>query len=260
MKRCMICGGTFHPDKIDGLIQCDTCRFTTTNLDLSQDELKKLYSADYYHGEEYADYLADKEIIQKNFQKRIKRLGKFLKDMQDKTLFEVGCAYGFFLEKAKVYFRETEGIDISEDATKDAREVLHQNAHTGDFATFTTDTKFDVLCMWDTIEHLESPDLYLEKANAILKKDGYICITTGDIGSLNAKIRGRKWRQIHPPTHLHYFSRDTLTKLLERKGFKVEDISYPGNIISVNTALYTIFCLKSNHSKVYNFFKKIGIT
>lgn len=259
-KSCLICGGKYKESKIKGLVQCDSCGFLTTNLELSLDEIKKLYSADYYHGEEYADYLSDKEIIQHNFRKRIKRISRVLPDMKEKSLFEIGCAYGFFLETAGEYFRDTEGIDISEDAVQYAKDTLKQKAHAGDFSEFESSRKYDIVCMWDTIEHLENPDLYVEKANSLLEKDGYICITTGDVGSLNARMRGRKWRQIHPPTHLHYFSRKTLTLLLEKKGFKVVDASYPANTLSVNTILYTLFCIKSHHEKLYHFFKKLGIT
>ena len=60
--------------------------------------------------------------------------------------------------------------------------------------------------MWDTIEHLKRPDLFVQKAAADLRPGGLIALTTGDIGSLNARLRGARWRMIHPPTHLHYFS------------------------------------------------------
>ncbi len=259
-KNCLVCGGSFQESRIKGLVQCKDCGFLTTNLELTEEEIKQLYSANDYHGEEYADYLSDKEIIQHNFRKRIKRIGKFVPDRNRLHLFEIGCAYGFFLEAAKAFFCDTEGIDISEDAVKYARETLGQNAHDGDFAAFYSGKKYDIVCMWDTIEHLEKPEVYVEKACGLLNTGGYICITTGDAGSLNARIRGRKWRQIHPPTHLHYFSRKTLSLLLQKKGFEVVDISYPANTISVNTILYTLLCIKSSHEKMYRFFKKLGIT
>lgn len=257
-KKCLVCGGTYRKSKLTGLVECDSCGFVTTNLELTNEEIKRLYSADYYHGEEYADYVSDKKIIQNNLKKRIKRIKKDFPSGGD--LFEIGCAYGFFLEIAKEYFGSTEGIDISDDAVDYAREYLKQNAHAGDFLTFKSDRKYDIVCMWDTIEHLEHPDLYVEKVKELLKKGGLLCITTGDIGSLNARIRGRKWRQIHPPTHLHYFSKKTLKLMLIKRGFQVVDISYPFNTISVNTILFTLFCIKSKHEKVYKLFKKLGIT
>ena len=65
---------------------------------------------------------------------------------------------------------------------------------------------------------------YLSKAYSETKAGGYIVITTGDISSLLAKIQRNNWRMIHPPTHLHYFSKRTLTKLLERIGYYVDKI------------------------------------
>ena len=48
----------------------------------------------------------------------------------------------------------------------------------------------DVVCMWDTIEHLQHPHLYIERASANMNRGGVIAITTGDIGSLMARMRG----------------------------------------------------------------------
>jgi hypothetical protein len=53
-------------------------------------------------------------------------------------------------------------------------------------------------------------------------------VTTGDIGSTLARWRGSRWRLIHPPTHLHYFSRETVTRLLSRYGLQVVEIKSVG--------------------------------
>ena len=260
MNRCIICGRNLKNSKLKGLLSCENCNFITTNLNLSEDEIRQLYSQNYYNGEEYADYVADKYIIQKNFSKRLNRLERYVNDCSEKRVFEIGCAYGFFLQVAYHAFKEVAGIDISEDAVSFARNNLKMNAIAGDFLSYNLVEKQDVVCMWDTIEHLARPDLFIEKAYHCLKQDGVLCITTGDIGSWNARIRGRKWRQIHPPTHLHYFSQKTLKLLLKEKGFSVLNVSYPANMISLNTVLYTILCLKSRHKRLYQFLVKIGIT
>jgi hypothetical protein len=75
--------------------------------------------------------------------------------------------------------------------------------------------------MWDTIEHVPSPDRFVAKAFELLRPGGYLFMTTGDIDSVVARLQGPRWRQIHPPTHLSYFSRRTLTRMLERAGFEV---------------------------------------
>jgi hypothetical protein len=55
-------------------------------------------------------------------------------------------------------------------------------------------------------------------ASRDLEPGGLLALTTGDIGSLNARLRGSNWRMIHPPTHLHYFSVQSITSLLKRHG------------------------------------------
>jgi hypothetical protein len=50
--------------------------------------------------------------------------------------------------------------------------------------------------------HLEFPYEYLIKARSLLTAGGREFMTTGDLGSWNARLRGARWRQIHPPTHL----------------------------------------------------------
>lgn len=259
-KKCIVCKGILEKSSLKGLCICRNCGFITTNLNLSDKEIKELYSINYYNGEEYSDYLSDKKMIQKNFKNRLLRIDKYIVGSKN-SLFEIGCAYGFFLDVARNYFKEVSGIDISDEAVCYARDKLSLHVYSGDYLSLQTKNEMqDIICMWDTIEHLKNPDLYIEKIYKCLKPNGLLCITTGDIGSINAKLRGRKWRQIHPPTHLHYFSRKTIRIFLEKRGFEILEISYPSNIISMNTILYTILCLRSNHQKMYNFCKKIRLT
>lgn len=250
--------------ELKGLLRCSECGFITANMDSSTEELESLYSDAYFNGEEYADYLADQKMIEKNFRHRLSTLRKVLGIKPDllklKSVFEIGCAYGFFLKTAQDVFRQAAGIDISKEATEYAKDVLGVNAYTGDYESFTPSDKVDVICMWDTIEHLSCPDKYIEKAYAHLQEDGVICITTGDISSLNARIRGEKWRQIHPPTHLHYFSAKTLHTLLERNGFEVLYTGHPSNYISMNTALYTLQVKNRWLAGFYNIARAIGFT
>ena len=105
--------------------------------------------------------------------------------------------------------------------------------------------------MWDTIEHLLSPDRFVAKAAADLKPGGYIAFTTGDIGSLNARLRGRRWRMIHPPTHLHYFSAATARRLLAAHGFEVVHMSHPGATRSVRSILYILLALRMGRPRWY---------
>jgi SAM-dependent methyltransferase len=222
---------------------------------LSAQELKALYTANYFSGEEYRDYVADRGIIEKHFQLRLSKVLPHLPPDRRNHMFEIGCAYGFFLNVAREHFKTVAGIDISDDAVQYARETLRVPAVVGDYLDYKHAETPDAICLWDTIEHLERPDLYVEKASDSLKSGGLIAITTGDIGSRVARFRGRKWRQIHPPTHLHYFSAATLAKLLDRHGF---DLAYEGSdgmYRSVDTMAFMILTIKRRQEALYRFLK-----
>ena len=60
---CLVCGGTYRRSRLPGLFQCDTCGFVSADLSIPDDDLRALYGADYFHGHEYLDYLAEEEIF-----------------------------------------------------------------------------------------------------------------------------------------------------------------------------------------------------
>ena len=181
-----------------------------------------LYERHYFLGEGYTNYLADRSIIERNFSRRFSTLSRWIDQARHRRLFEIGCAFGLFLNLVRSEFDVVEGIDISEDAARHARDELDLAVTTGDLLAHDFGTAgYDVVCMWDTIEHLKTPDLYVEAMANRMPAGGLLAITTGDISSLNARLKRERWRLIHPPTHLHYFSSDSMARMLDRLGFDV---------------------------------------
>jgi 2-polyprenyl-3-methyl-5-hydroxy-6-metoxy-1,4-benzoquinol methylase len=255
----MICDGELVIKSVMGLLKCVKCGFITSNVELSNDEIEKLYSASYFSGEAYSDYLSDKAIIQRNFSLRLKLLEKHLSDINKKELFEIGCAYGLFLELAEKTYKCVSGIDISRDAIAYASDTVGVNVAFSDYLDYKIEKHVDLVCMWDTIEHLRHPDLVIEKVSNHLTKNGYIALTTGDIGSINARFRGYKWRQLKLPEHLHYFSRKTIEQLLNKHGFRIVHFSHCGQYMSLKTVANIMFVIKSSRSQLYEALLKSGV-
>jgi hypothetical protein len=113
--------------------------------------------------------------------------------------------------------------------------------------------------MWDTIEHLLKPHLYLEKISRHTRPGGLIALTTGDIKSLNARLMKKKWRLIHPPTHVYYFSLDTLRRLLWRYGFEIIYHKHCGLYRSLDLALYQLLVLRSGTEWIYRKLNSLGV-
>jgi SAM-dependent methyltransferase len=180
--------------------------------------------------------------------------------VRHRRLLEIGSAYGFFLELVRDRF-EAVGIDITADGTRYARELLGLNVIHGDFLVHGFDNSgYDVVCLWDTIEHLRDPHLYLRKISGQTRPGALLAITTGDVGSLVARTKREKWRLLHPPTHLHYFSKETLRRMLDHYDFEVISSGHCGFYRSIDNIAYNILVLRKNRRRLYALLKQSGFT
>ncbi|MBI5625301.1 MAG: class I SAM-dependent methyltransferase [Elusimicrobia bacterium] len=134
-------------------------------------------------------------------------------------LLEVGCSAGYFLNAARADFSVT-GVEPSRWAAAEASRKFGVPVHAGSLADagFAAET-FDVAAMVDVIEHLADPGALLDQCRGVLKPGGFLYLVTPDIGSLSARILRGSWWGLRP-AHLHYFTKATLTSLLEKKGFE----------------------------------------
>ena len=221
---CICCQETSHRSAHDGLESCEGCGHIRADLDWTPEMFHALYTTGYFKGGEYEDYEEEADALRYNFRKRLADLKK--RHPEGGDLWEIGCAYGFFLEAAQEFFNAS-GCDIADDAVASA--VAHRGviAQCCDYLQKAEEGLYDAGCLWDTVEHLARPDLYLEKVHCELKPGGSLALSTGDIASSWARIRGRHWRLIHPPTHVHYFTKNSMETLLTRLGYKQIEFHYP---------------------------------
>jgi len=187
----------------------------TVASDFDPATLKLHYAADYFLGAEYADYLGDRAVHEKTLAGHLRRLRRYV--VPGGRVLEIGCAHGFFLEMIQPIYPGSMGIDISEAATAYARS-RGLDVRAGDLLETGFNASFDAVCLWDTLEHLSRPYEVMRRAVALLKPDGFLFLTTGDFGAWLPRWQGLKWRQIHPPTHLFYFTRPSLRQLCRRVG------------------------------------------
>jgi len=228
-----------------GLKECNSCGYCMADMDVQNLNLREIYSDEYFSGDEYVDYLRDRPTFEKQFRARLHEMKRF---QPSGNLLEIGCAYGFFLAVAQLDYRAY-GFDIAEGPVTYARGELGVDARCEDFLDVPLEPdSVDVVAMWDTIEHLPRPDLTIGKVGRVLKPGGFLFLTTGDIGSLIARVKREKWRLFHPPTHLHYFSRSTIARLLETAGLRVVKTRYVGVRRSVRQVAYSLLVLGKEHS------------
>ena len=257
---CLICRGTDTEPLYKGLLRCRHCQYIFAELSLSDEELARLYDHTLFKQGEFFDYQADRKYLSKNFRLRQRTLRRYMDPARHQRLLEIGSAYGFFLDVVRDDFRESLGIDLTDEGVRYTREELGLPAVQDDFLKHDfAARRFDVVCMWDTIEHVRRPDLYLEKIATLTEPGALLALTTGDIGSIVARLRGEKWRMIIPPVHAHYFSRATLERLLEEHGFEIVYNRHCGFWRGAGNVAYIILALRHKSPDAFKRLERLGL-
>jgi len=220
--HCPVCGN-INPDNYSlrfertdfNVVECKDCEF--------------VFIPQYYRKDiPYEDY-RDEDVLKSvrngnNYIKyrrhrlRIKLIKKFVKTGK---LYDIGVGWGHFLHTAQRMGFETEGVEISELMHHYATEDLKLKvAHDNFYQLQLPEKKWDVVTMWDVLEHLDEPELAVKKAHSIIKDGGYFVIQVPQIDSKVAVKQKEKWSMMSIE-HVNYFSKRTIKKLLEDNGFEV---------------------------------------
>ncbi|HSR09597.1 MAG TPA: class I SAM-dependent methyltransferase, partial [Bryobacteraceae bacterium] len=154
--------------------------------------------------------------FRKTLQGVVQRLGISPKG---KRVLDVGCAGGAFLMAARdmgfavtsieparwmaAYGRENYELDIRDGVLEPGAFEAHS---------------FDVITLWDVIEHLPQPLETLQIVRSLLKPGGVLLVNYPDIGTLAARILRRRW-PFWLSVHLIYYTRKTMSEQLRRAGF-----------------------------------------
>ncbi|MBI2443826.1 MAG: class I SAM-dependent methyltransferase [Candidatus Magasanikbacteria bacterium] len=201
-----------------------------------------LYGEQYFaggrHGFGYSDYDADKAAMRGTFLQYLDRLERLLPARG--RLLDVGAATGYFVKLAGERGWQGSGVEPSDYAAGRGR-AQGLDVQTGTLDTVTgAENYFDVITLWDVIEHLPNPQAALERVLVLLKPGGILAINTPDAGSWYALLLGRFWHQLVPPEHLVYFNPRNLSALLSALGFAVLPAEKIGKRFTVAYLLATI--------------------
>lgn len=224
-RLCIVCrseGPTllFVKDEYS-IVRCKHCGLVYVGEELESIDFEKIYGESYYTGgshQVFSNYLGEERSRRASARRRVWAL-QLLK--RSGRLLDVGCAAGFFLAEARRYY-EVQGVELSEFSSTFARDRFGLDVFTGTLQQAELPSRsFDLVTLWDVIEHVPDPDAVLAEAARLLKADGRLILTTGDIGSSYAQHKGSQWHLLAPPWHMYYFSRNTIAKLGSNVGLRV---------------------------------------
>lgn len=209
--RCTSPGYGHHAQ----IVECRHCGFVYANPRWSNEALIEAYAA-----VEDRTYLQEREGRELTFRKHLQSLQKFTGPADGRSLLDIGAYIGVFVETAAAAGWDAWGVEPSEWAAAEAQKHgLNVIVGTQD-ALELEGRSFDVVTMWDVIEHMDDPAAELAKAFQLLNPGGLLAVHTMDIDSLTARVMGRRWPWLMD-MHLHYFSQRTLAKMLIQNGYEV---------------------------------------
>lgn len=137
-------------------------------------------------------------------------------------LLDVGCSTGAFVKLALESGFDAEGIDLSEPATSYGRNQLGLRLRCGDFtAEALPAASYDIVTLWATLEHLPDPGAFVAEAHRVLRPSGMLALTVPNHHSATQRLLGRRNRYVGVD-HLNYFTGRSLSRLVERHGFRAE--------------------------------------
>jgi hypothetical protein len=197
------------------IVQCRNCGHIYANPSWTTTELLDAYS-----NVEDELYLEERTARELTFRRHLEAMETIIGPANGRTLLDVGAYIGIFIEMAGQSGWEALGVEPSYWAVNEAQ-VKNLPVIEGTlYSSSLVGSKFDVITMWDVIEHLADPRADLTIAYERLVSGGYVVIHTMDIDSLMARIMGSRWPWLMD-MHLQYFSQRTLSEMLRQSGFEV---------------------------------------
>lgn len=136
-------------------------------------------------------------------------------------LLEVGAAYGQFLDAARRRGYEVTGVELSRPAAGNARSELGLDVRQGELESVDLPGGYDVICAWDTIEHVADPVSFVRRVADLLSGDGVVAFSTPYFSSVPARLFKTRWWNLKPAEHIWHFTPETHRLVFAEAGLRV---------------------------------------
>lgn len=221
MPRCLVCERlTSTPWDTQPRVtwwRCPGCGLFFVDPQPDDAELSELYQSVYYDRNPDDQHSVDK--AQRMWSDRLSAIEQH---HPRGRVLDVGCGRGEFLQVAQERAWEIRGTEIDSEAVKTAPEPVREQVFIGPFENLPdTEQAFDVITLFDVIEHVRQPLDFLIEARRRLRSGGMVVITTPNLGTFKNRLRGNrcKYFQFERYLHLYHFTKTSLTRALQASGY-----------------------------------------
>lgn len=229
---CKICNNEIETINVTyNLSQCKKCDFIFYAKIHTQEEFIKVYDDLYnntnamYKNHSVTEFnnLISKKKIQIGLN-RSKLIDRNIFKSNCKSVLEIGSGIGLvgsYIRQKNPNIQYT-GIELDSEAYKKSKQ-LGLNTINADFTEIKhLNNTFDIIMLWEVIEHLQDLKLFLELAYSKLNTGGKIILSTPNYNKiLNYPDREKdQLFQSLPPVHLNFFTTDNIKTIFELNNFK----------------------------------------
>ena len=213
------------PDACFNLVVCERCGLVYLNPRPDADELERHYPPSTFNPLQ--------THLPSAFLWRLQQIERYQKSG---ILLDVGCGNGGFLAFMKQRGWDVYGLDTASAGVSVAKQLL------GDRVLLTTlqeasypSNHFDVVSLFEVLEHVPDPFSELKEINRILKPGGFLCLSVPNFASLERVLFRKWWNGLDAPRHLFQFAPPTLSKLMKGADFSIVELkSVNASQIQVN--------------------------
>lgn len=230
---CPVCARSLSPWRTRRMPQgdfqierCAGCGLAMVNPAPLSVELARFYATS-GHGQEgppnSAEDILARETAHPNSTLDARRMLSTIQSLRGEgRLLDVGCGYGFFSREAKELGFAVTALELGATERAVAAKIAGINALAVPFEEYAGAMHaFDVILMSQVLEHVLDVNVWIERARGLLVKGGVLAIALPIFDSVFRLVLGVRDPYIIPPAHLNFFTRDSLTQLLEKHGFEI---------------------------------------
>jgi 2-polyprenyl-3-methyl-5-hydroxy-6-metoxy-1,4-benzoquinol methylase len=230
----------------DRIRRCPECSVGFVYPRLSGSELLSQYSPKYF--EEKYDKTQESEYVNVHSWRAkiamcLRRVNR-LRRARAGLLLDVGCGRGWFLDAARERGWQVQGLELCAEVAQSTMERVRTQVYIGsifDIEVELPSETFDLVTMFDVIEHLEAPLAALRICHRILKPGGALAISTPNLRGLGCRLLGAKAFAVWPDEHIFYFGPTSMKRALQLADFTDMEIAsreiYPENAATMLSGL-----------------------
>jgi len=219
---CPVCGSrvamvSYFRNGADRVRKCRACSAAFVYPRLGGEQLLSQYSPSYFQ-EKYEALRQSGYVSEDSFQKKVglclERVGK-LRAGPPGLLLDMGCGQGRFLEAAQQRGWQVQGLELCPQVARQTAERLRVQVYSGSlFEVSLPAESFDLVTMFDVIEHLEQPPQALRICHRILKPGGVLAIGTPNLRGIGVRLLGARAFGVWPDEHIVYFGPAAMRRAL----------------------------------------------